>query len=156
MREWYVIRLDRPQDTSKPHVTVGRQEGAEALPRPRWNADLDLLQAVQPAPRAGGRQQVRPRDVDQAEQQPQVQVADPGFGFFVKPGDRDDKSGTIVFTTAEAAEGYAKEQASLHPKVLYGVFSCDKVFETTEPQIVVKSYNDGGELVIQQQGEQNV
>jgi hypothetical protein len=141
MREWYVIRLNRPQDKSKAVLTSATAD---------INAQLDIgTWAAAPAPRpARGA-----REAEQLAAQIQAGPAQApqqkkGFGYFVKPGDRDDKSGQIAHNTREAAEAYAQELASKSPGVMYGVFDCIKIFETTTPQVITKTYNEGGELVV--------
>jgi hypothetical protein len=143
MREWMVIRLGRPEDTTKPHLMMTGE--------PQVVEDF----AVQDAPRARTRNE-QPRAEGELRgfaaglQQPaQPQRRRAGYGYHVKQADRDDKSGQIVHTSEEAAQAYAKELAARFPKVLFGVFSCVRVYETTEPQVIEKSFNDGGELVIE-------
>jgi hypothetical protein len=158
MREWYVIRLGRPVDSTKGHIYNG-----DAL-------DLELVEeapAVEEAPRARGRNQ-RPMTIGAAGEQPvlnnwiqqagnaarQPKQKKAGYGYFVRPGDRDDKSGQVAHTSKDAAVGYAQELAAKNPKVMYGVFECIRVFETTTPTIISKSFNDGDELVIESNEEE--
>lgn len=134
MREYYVIRLGRPKDPTK--VLPGAQLQMEAPPR------------AQPARREGrvrmgndGPEAIGLAFAPNNQQQ----------GFYVKPFDTTDKSGAIVHTSEEAAETFAREMAAKHPQVLFGVFSCVKVFETTEPNVVVKTFNASNELVVESQ-----
>lgn len=153
MREWLVIRLGRPEDTSKGRVGSNAQapEGQGIRVGGGW-AD-----AVQVAPRA----RPRNRNEDLADMAMQIAVAPGqqqvppqavGYGYYAKPADRDDKSGSLTFTTEEAAVEYAQELAAKQPQVLFGVFSCNAVFETAAPKVLKKRFNDGGELVMEEVG----
>lgn len=130
MREFYVIRLGRPQDANKSLATGPNPGVVEDLvggfAAPARNRRNEIPQ--QAAPTVPQRQQ--------------------GFGYYVKPADNTDKSGSIAHTTLEAAEKYAGELAGKTPGVMYGVFTCVKVFETTTPTIITKKFNDSGELVL--------
>ena len=143
MREYMVCRLGRPEDTTKPRL---QQEG------------LNLEDMEQEVPRAAPqarRNERVPRpildDFVANRNHPRN-----GHGYYVKPADREDKSGQIVHTNEESAVAYAKELAAKNPKVLYGVFTCVRVFETTEPNVIEKSFNDSGELIIDKEKEENV
>lgn len=145
MREWYVMRLGRAEDTNKARIYTGIGVG-----------DGDLAEFPNDAPRQARRPAIQQGGLD--VQQPRIGVMPQGrnsnsYGYFVKQ-ERDDKSGMIAHSTEEAAIEYAKELAAKNPKVMYGVFSCLKVFETSEPQIITKKFNDGGELVLDIQSEQ--
>jgi len=52
-----------------------------------------------------------------------------------------------AFTSRKAAQLWAKEQAEKNPKVMYGIYECVQVFETTTPTIIEKKFNDAGELI---------
>jgi hypothetical protein len=96
-----------------------------------------------PAPRLRRRDEVDELLDGGEEAAPQ---GDQGYGFYIHRDDLKDMN--AVFTTELAAENYAKEQAEKNPKTLYGVFGCVKVFETTTPTIIEKTYNDAGELLV--------
>jgi hypothetical protein len=68
-----------------------------------------------------------------------------GHGFYLTTKESKE---ILAFTTKERAAEYAKTQASLNPSKLYGIFGCEQVFETTEPTIIEKKFNDAGELVL--------
>jgi CubicO group peptidase (beta-lactamase class C family) len=132
-REWYVFKLGKRQDPSGRRVGQGQGE--------------------QDAPRVGGfarpvQPRRRERDIvaEILEDDNEQAAVDPGFGFTILREDRKDMD--LVFTSNAAAEAYAKEQAEKNPKTLFGVFSCTKVFETTTPTIIEKTYNDAGELLV--------
>ncbi len=56
------------------------------------------------------------------------------------------KSFDRVFYSQHAAEDYARSQAETSPKTQFGVFECGNIFETTTPTIIIKEFNDAGEL----------
>jgi hypothetical protein len=123
-REWYVFRIGMKQDVNKP--TIGQPQ-----------------LAAQRAPRRDGRRDALPLE----EEAPPVALeGNDGYGYHLSAADTKDMH--LVFTSQNAAEKYAIEQASLKPKTLFGVFSCVKVFETTTPSVVEKTYNDAGELLV--------
>ena len=112
---------------------------------------------IQPARAPARANRARPQDMvqeflDGQEQRQQVAPRANGYGYWVSPV-REDTSGQIAFTSEEAAKTYATELAGKNPRVMYGVFQCTSVFETTEPVVVVKEYNDSGELIVQQSEE---
>lgn len=72
-------------------------------------------------------------------------AVDPGYGFGLQSKEQKEM---MVFTTKGKATEYAKNRAAKSPGVLFGVFSCDQVFETTEPDVITKTFNDAGELVL--------
>ena len=137
-REYYVFKLGKAEDTSVPRFGFGPQ-GPQRAAQPRRDgrrfeaADALRLNVVddpeQPAPQP-------PND------------GDGGYGYTILRTSRADMN--VAFTTPEAAERYANEQAQLNPKTLFGVFTCIKVFETTTPSVIEKVYNDAGELVLKQ------
>jgi len=130
MREFYVFKIGKKEDTSKARKTWG-DGGGRAQPAPRRVFDREL----RAAPR---------NEFDGAEQ---ASVGDDiGYGYYLQSLDRKDMD--MAFSTEQAAERYAKEQAELQPKTLFGVFSCVKVFETTTPSVIEKQYNDAGELLV--------
>jgi hypothetical protein len=143
MREWYVIRLGRGENTTKAHWFDPNNQQAQ-LQGPGELAPAGAARR----PRREGEENLnfRINDMRQQAAAPQQQQ---GFGYYIKP-EREDFSGIITFTDHPTAVAYAAQQASMNPKVQYGVFECVEVYETTEPVVIVKSYNDGGELVIQQ------
>ncbi len=154
MREWYVVRLGRPANAAKAHLVAANvQQVIDGAPN-QWAQ----AEQIQPAPRRAAPRNARNVVEEflegQEQQQPRVQARPAGHGYWVTQV-RDDTSGLIAFTTEEAAKTYATEQAGKNPKVMYGVFGCTSVFETTEPVVVVKQYNDSGELIIQQEGTEN-
>jgi len=71
--------------------------------------------------------------------------ADTGYGLYLASKETKE---ILAFTTKEKAQQYAKYQAGLNPSKLYGIYSCEQVFETTEPTIIEKKFNDAGELVL--------
>jgi hypothetical protein len=132
-REFYVFKVGKREDTSKPRVGMeGGQVQAVARPRRRIPAGLRAFE---------DRDLPAPQELAVAEPAP---AEEQGYGYTILRDDAKDMN--MAFTTAAAAEAYAKHQAELNPKTLFGVFSCDKVFETTTPTIIEKSYNDAGEL----------
>jgi hypothetical protein len=144
MREWYVIRLNRPEDTTKGRIT-------NASDQQQLNVE-DLVEMEVPRTLP---QRDRNRGVADRIEQARVQLNQSrpaqkksGYGYYCRPGDRDDKSGQIAHTTEEAAERYAEELAAKTPGVMYGIFVCSKVFETTTPSVITKKFNDSGELVL--------
>lgn len=120
--EFYVIRLGRAVDPNKPVV-----------------GELPALNIAQAAPR-------RARDLGQRpEREPEVQVEE-GYGQELARSELKDP--VIRFTTAEAAEKYAQSEAMKHPKVAYAVLGVLSVFETLEPTVIEKRFNNKGELVL--------
>jgi hypothetical protein len=130
-RMWLVVPLDVAADPNKLVLVngIGRDPGFG-------------LQEAQPA-------RAQP-DNRRAERRPQVIVEDSpaedsGYGFFP---DSKTKNDIVVFTSEGKAKTYAEEQAALKPTRLYGVFKCGDIFETAQPTIITKQYNDAGELVL--------
>ena len=62
------------------------------------------------------------------------------------PLDRDNLV-KYYFTDRERARNFAQQQAENNPKQQWGVFVCDDIFETTQPKVLVKHFNQDGELV---------
>lgn len=52
-----------------------------------------------------------------------------------------------IYTDREVAIRVARELATKHPTQQYGLFSCEEIFETTTPKVMVKHFNADGELV---------
>jgi hypothetical protein len=67
-----------------------------------------------------------------------------GYGFGIQSADL--KRMRNAFTTKAAADAYAKNQAELQPKTLFGVFGCLGTYETTTPTVIQKTFNEDGEL----------
>lgn len=129
-REFYVFKIGKKEDTSKGRKTWGEGGGRAQPARPVRARDFELR---------------RNNEVDEAA--PLVEAAeDIGYGYYLQRADCKDMD--MAFSTEEAAIRYAREQAELYPKTLFGVFSCGKVFETTTPTIIEKQYNDAGELLV--------
>jgi hypothetical protein len=139
-REFYVFKVGKREDSSQPHITLDNNgrigEPARAQPVRARGRPFGGIEEAQ--------LQIGPRN-DAPEQAP---LPDPGYGFVIQREDRKDMD--TAFTTREAAEAYAKHQAECFPKTLFGVFSCDVVFETTTPSVIEKKYNDAGELLVVQ------
>lgn len=126
-RLWFVIPNGLVGD--------GRQwYGPEGLQRP------NELRAAEPA-RANRRNEA-PRNIDE---EVEAITADPGYGMYLSSKETKE---FMAFTTKEKAKQYAKYQAGLNPSKLFGIYSCEQVFETTEPTIIEKKFNDSGELVL--------
>ncbi len=70
---------------------------------------------------------------------------DAGYGIGLSPKEQKE---VMAFTTKGKAEEYAKYQATMHPQRLFGIFECGQMFETTEPTVLSKKFNDAGELVL--------
>lgn len=51
------------------------------------------------------------------------------------------------FITQDAAVAAARDLAAKHPKTPFAIFTVDQVFETTEPKVIIKSFNNQNELV---------
>lgn len=149
MREFYVFKIGKREDTSKPRIGNDGVGPGVAPARPRTleerrAAEREQLRRAQRAVQnAGGFGLDEAVPAGDDMEAPQEQ---PGYGFHIHREDKKDME--VVFTTEDAAETYAKEQAALHPKQLYGVFSCEKVFETTAPSVIEKKYNNAGELLV--------
>src|ERR1700744_2395196 len=136
MREWLVVRLNRPTDSSKPPVYT---QNIELAGQPVGEELQRAERAPRPAPRNRNEQPEAGLNMDQwaniegigdaLRGAPAKKKA--GYGFFVKPAATDDYSGKIVHTDQESAEAYAQALAARNPGVLFGVFECAKVFETT-------------------------
>jgi len=121
---WYVQKIVLEEDRNKEQIVPGDPGQVQ-----------DEVQLA--APRAQARNQV-PEDVA-----PRA-ARTSGYGFHLL---RDDIV-KLAFTTEDAAKDYAEEQASKNPKVAYGVFGCLAIFETTKPEIIKKTFNESGELVV--------
>lgn len=52
-----------------------------------------------------------------------------------------------AFTSLSAAQEWARKVAESHPRTMYGVYECREIFETLTPPLVMKSFNNAGELV---------
>lgn len=117
---WIVAPVECPEraGAAAQRMTFGAQEA----PRPR--ADRNRIQM-------------------EAEAAP---VANDGFGYV--PDSAWTKKITHVFTTKTAAEEAAKDAAAKQPKVMFGVFECQTVYETTTPQVIQKQFKETGELVV--------
>lgn len=126
--EFYVIRLGREINPDKP--IIGQQ----------------VAQPVQARARDRGL-----RGFEPALQDPPVEV-DPHFaginGYGQEIARAELRDPVIRFTTKDIAEAYAQEQASKNPKVLYAVMEVAAVFETQEAPVIVKYFNNAGELVL--------
>lgn len=68
-----------------------------------------------------------------------------GYGMYLTTKESKE---ILAFSTKEKAQEYAKYQAGLNPQKLYGIFTCEQVYETTTPEILEKRFNDVGELVL--------
>lgn len=128
--EFYVIRLGRNVDNNRP--VIGN------MPPP-------------PAP-ARNRNQVRlnePVNLDQGfdfeEQNPIFQNVE-GFGQELLRTELRDP--VIKFSSKDIAEAWAKEEVTKHPKTMYAVLQVASVFETTQPKIIEKGFNERGELFV--------
>lgn len=144
VRETYVIRLGRPIDTRKGIVhlsDVPQQEPEEV--------------AVQEAPaQRRVRLNAQPAGVEVFNQElpafgnraPQRGDSTKHYGYY--PVDDRILPNSVAFTNVTMAEAYAVELAKKHPKVLFGIFTCVKVVETTEPTVIVKEFTDSGELTV--------
>ena len=153
MREWYVIRIGRAENTGKAHWVDPNNQQAQLMPEPGLE---NLRAAVRPQRNAEpARNWGAPEEFLAAAGMRAAGPQQRGFGYYVKP-EREDFSGILTFTDRPTAVAYAAQQASMNPKVQYGVFECIEVYETTDPVVIVKSYNDGGELVIQQEQQEEL
>jgi len=127
--EFYVIRLGRQRDNTKP--VLGQMPQAPRGQRGFRNFD------VGPAP----------EELVAAEPNPIYLEAD-GFGQELIRSELRDP--VIVFSTQEIAEVHAKELATKNPKVLYGVLGVLSVYETGEAPVIEKTFNNAGELVLKE------
>jgi hypothetical protein len=117
-RFWLVAPLDIKEDT-----TQGRVGNNIAFP-----------------------EEVRPARIARGEAQLEAQAVNTGYGFKIQSA--DIKRMNTAFTSEDAAQTYAREQAEKNPKVLFGVFGCSGTYETTTPTIIKKSFNEDGELTL--------
>jgi len=124
-REWYVFKIGK-RDPNGGGRVFAQAQARPAQPRPARRGAVDAL-------------------LDAVQEQDVAPVADQGYGFELG---REDRNNNMVFTSEEAAERWAREQAALNPKVQFGIFSCGKVFETTAPVVIEKKFNDAGELLV--------
>ena len=127
--EFYVIRLGRQVDPNKPvigHVPLNRELNMERARR--------VLRGFEPVEE--GPPQVPEPAFEGIE----------GYGQEISRGELRDP--VIRFTTDEAAQAYAKEQAAKNPRVLFGVLTVTSVFETGEAPVIEKKFNQAGELVL--------
>lgn len=147
MREWYVMRLGRPENATKGRIGGQRQEGAPIAPGAPLDFAIEANVGVGRPVRAQPRQNQRQADIEEEIARQIVPQQAVGYGYWPQLV-REDFSGLIAFTTKPAAREFAKELAAKTPRVLYGVFECVEVFETTEPVVVSKRYNDSDELVV--------
>jgi hypothetical protein len=102
-----------------------------------WGPDNAPQVAERLEPARANRRNDPPADLDAP--------ADTGYGLYLASKETKE---ILAFTTKEKAQQYAKYQAGLNPSKLYGIYSCEQVFETTEPTIIEKKFNDAGELVL--------
>lgn len=140
-RQWYVFKLGKREDTTKDRFAID----PIALPAAAPNRAV---------PRALPREQLQTEafvgalfgevgiDADTLH----MPTGDGGHGFVILREDTKDMGN--CFTSEASAERYAKQQAELNPKTLFGVFGCLKVFETTKPSVIEKMYNTSGELLL--------
>lgn len=118
-RFWLVAPLDIKEDSNQARIQGGgglQDFAIEANPRHRAGRGLEV----------------------------EAPAVNAGYGFKIQSA--DIKRMNTAFTSEEAANLYAKDQAEKNPKVLYGVFNCAGTYETTTPTIIKKSFNDDGEL----------
>lgn len=134
---WFVSPLGITEDGNKPRV----YPDADAQPQ-----QDDGPQQAQPRA-ARGRE---PRGGGGFEIQAALAVGGApgakgdGYGF----GIQRNNVITLAWTTKEAAEAYARDQAAKNPQTAYGVFACIGVVETTKPQVIEKKFSDSGELIV--------
>ena len=127
--EFYVIRLGRQVDPNKPvigQVPLNRENNMERARR--------ILRGFEPVEE--GPPQVPEPAFEGIE----------GYGQEISRGELRDP--VIRFTTDEAAQAYAKEQAVKNPRMLFGVLTVTSVFETGEAPVIEKKFNQAGELVL--------
>lgn len=133
---WIVSKLAVTADPNKSTIQFGDPEVA--------------AQAVAPAPRrANPNRLVFNQDManalgDGAPQPPQPVQAIDGYGYYITS--KDAKELDKVFTTENAAIKYAQQRAEETPTVTFGVFGCLRVYETTTPSLIEKSFTADGEL----------
>jgi hypothetical protein len=113
---WLVVPLDIKEDGTKIGATVGGLQD--------FAQEVDGLGRRRPAA------------------QPALPAEGYGFGI----GSSDLKRMKQAFTTKAAADAFAKNQAELQPKTLFGVFGCLGTYETTTPTVIQKQFNEDGEL----------
>lgn len=151
-RLWFVLPLNLAADPNKTSwgPEVGGEEGGFAQPAPAARrednrrvrfGDVDRVVAA-----AGQRQQAPqwPDMVAELNEAPPQQQVLKGRGFYLSSESK--KSFQKGFTTEEMAVAEAEKQAELFPKTPFGVFACIKIFETTTPKIIEKTFNEAGEL----------
>lgn len=98
---------------------------------------MNFIVAIIPAP-----QPARVRAAAQRERELGLPVPNVGTPFPAKDIPK------TYFTNEDEALAVAKDLATRNPTVQYGVFSATRVFETTKPQVLEKTYNQEGELVV--------
>jgi len=125
--EFYVIRLGRQVDPNKP--VIGQAPVHDGMERARR-----ILRGFD-----------RVEDGPQPAPEPAFEGIE-GYGQEISRGELRDP--VIRFTTDEAAQAYAKEQAAKNPRVLFGVLTVTSVFETGEAPVIEKKFNQAGELVL--------
>lgn len=57
----------------------------------------------------------------------------------------------VVYTSFEQAEQAAINLAKTNPQKQYAVMAVSKVYETTNPTVLTKIFNEAGELVLDKQ-----
>lgn len=122
---WFVIPSDIRGN--------GQQwQGPENISRDRW---AEPPRAEPPA-RARGRNAVAEED---------SAPTDTGVGIFLSPKESKE---IVAFTTKSKAAEFAKHQATMNPQKLFGIYTCEQVYETTVPAVLEKKFNDAGELIL--------
>lgn len=79
-----------------------------------------------------------------------VAAGSPNVGIAFGPKDIPK----TYFTDEASALAVAKDLAVKNPTVQYGVFAATRIFETTKPQVLEKTYNADNELVIKKGEEE--
>lgn len=129
--EFYVIRLGRSPNPNKAGIPF--PDAVQRAPAP-------LRQA------RGVAERFRLDDIED----PPIRAIEQIMGREISRNELRDP--VIVFDTEEAAEQYANEQAAKIPKTLFAVMGVLKVFETTQPTVIEKRFNDKGELILVDNG----
>lgn len=139
-RQWYVFKLGKREDTTKDRFAIDPTAPPAAAPnRPARRGVLREQLLTEAFVGAFGEADIGAVPQDTA-------AGDDGHGFVILREDTKDMGN--CFTSEASAERYAKQQAELNPKTLFGVFGCLKVFETTKPSVIEKMYNTSGELLL--------
>lgn len=138
---WFVCKLAVTADPNKPAINFEPVQAEVARQAPVRN------RLRMPDQAGGFAVNVAQPQAEQEFRQPeQPQIGDPesGYGYYLQSADAKELN--KVFTTEGAANKFAQQCAEEKPTTPFGVFGCLRVYETTIPSLIEKTFTEDGEL----------